>query len=114
FTDSLILIIIVLVALLGSLENLLQCLDQVEEERIRKALMQDSEQAILCKNLATLRSDLPSYMVPFKVPDFVFRKPEDNGEKLISLLRAIGAYAEGSSADSIIRRVTYLWNKLKL
>ncbi|PKU64144.1 hypothetical protein MA16_Dca025762 [Dendrobium catenatum] len=76
--------------------------------------MQDSEQAILCKNLATLRSDLPSYMVPFKVPDFVFRKPEDNGEKLISLLRAIGAYAEGSSADSIIRRVTYLWNKLKL
>ncbi|KAI0516661.1 hypothetical protein KFK09_009338 [Dendrobium nobile] len=103
-----------LITKFGSLENLLQCLDQVEEERIRKALMQDSEQAILCKNLATLRSDLPSYMVPFKVPDFVFRKPEDNGEKLISLLRAIGAYAEGSSADSIIRRVTYLWNKLKL
>ncbi|XP_020583071.1 uncharacterized protein LOC110026459 isoform X2 [Phalaenopsis equestris] len=103
-----------LITKFGSLENLLQCVDEVEDERIRKALMQNPDQALLCKNLATLRSDLPSYMVPFKVPDFAFRKPEDNGEKLASLLRAIGAYAEGSSADSILRRATYLWNKLKL
>ena len=25
---------------------------------------------------ATLRSDLPSYMVPFKTPDLVFQKPQ--------------------------------------
>lgn len=101
-----------LITRFGSLENLLQCVDQVEEERIKKALLANGEQAILCKNLATLRSDLPSYMVPFEISDLVFRKPQDNGEKLITLLRAMGAYAEGFSADPIIRRASYLWNKL--
>ncbi|KAK8933327.1 hypothetical protein KSP39_PZI015206 [Platanthera zijinensis] len=102
-----------LITKFGSLENLLQCLDQVEEERIRKVLMQDADLALLCKNLATLRCDLPFYMVPFSLPDLKFRKPEDDGCKLIGLLRAIEAYAEGSSADSILRRAFYLWNKLK-
>lgn len=97
----------------GSLENLLQNVDQVEEERIKKALIQDADQALLCKNLATLRCDLPSYMVPFKTSDLVFRKPEDGGEKLISLLRAIGAYAEGFSIDPFLRRTLFLWNKLE-
>lgn len=102
-----------LITKFGSVENLLQCVNQVEEERIKKALISNVDQALLCKNLATLRSDLPPYMVPFKTPDLVFRKPQDNGEKLISLLRAIGAYAEGFSADPIIRRATCLWSKLQ-
>ena len=38
---------------------------------------------------------------------------QDDGTKFIKLLRALEAYAEGSSADPIIRRATYLWNKLK-
>jgi len=38
---------------------------------------------------------------------------QDGGEKLISLLRAIGAYAEGFSADPILRRAFHLWNKLQ-
>lgn len=97
----------------GSVENLLQCVDQVEEERIRKALVLNADQALLSKNLATLRSDLPPYMVPFEMSSLVFRKPEDGGEKLISLLRAIGAYAEGFSADPILRRAFFLWNKLQ-
>ncbi|XP_028101898.1 uncharacterized protein LOC114301175 isoform X3 [Camellia sinensis] len=82
----------------GSLENLLQQIDRVEEERIRQAL---------------LRSDLPFYMVPFSTNDLRFKKPEDNGDKFTSLLTAISAYAEGFSADSIIRRVFYLWKKLE-
>ncbi|AQL08267.1 5'-3' exonuclease family protein [Zea mays] len=77
------------------------------------ALISHSEQAILCKNLATLRSDLPHYMVPFKTADLVFKKPQDDGEKFIKLLRALEAYAEGSSVNPIIRRAAYLWNKLK-
>ncbi|THU62496.1 hypothetical protein C4D60_Mb01t05760 [Musa balbisiana] len=133
-----------LITKFGSLENLLLCVDQVDDERIRKALIACADQAVLCKNLvhwricycvliklmmsaliacadqavlcknlATLRSDLPSYMVPFKTPDLVFRKPQDNGDKFITLLRALGAYAEGFSPDPIIRRAAYLWNKLK-
>jgi hypothetical protein len=39
---------------------------------------------------------------------------QDDGAKFIKLLRALEAYAEGSSADPIIRRAAYLWNKLKL
>ncbi|XP_062174080.1 uncharacterized protein LOC133879507 isoform X2 [Alnus glutinosa] len=96
----------------GTLENLLQCVDQVEQERIRKALITNAEQAILSKNLALLRSDLPFYMVPFATRDLTFNKPEDNGEKFISLLNAISAYAEGFSANPIISRALRLWKKL--
>ncbi|KAI5658003.1 hypothetical protein M9H77_26796 [Catharanthus roseus] len=102
-----------LITKFGTLENLLECVEQVDEERIKKALASSAEQAILSKNLAMLRSDLPSYMVPFSTKDLLFRKPEDEGEKFTSLLTAIGAYAEGFSADSIIRRVFYLWKKLE-
>ncbi|KAL3519151.1 hypothetical protein ACH5RR_021740 [Cinchona calisaya] len=102
-----------LITKFGTLENLLQCVEQVSEERIRQALRENAEQAILSKNLALLRSDLPCYIVPFATNDLVFKKPEDDGEKFTSLLTAISAYAEGSSADSIIRRVIYLWKKLE-
>ncbi|KAL5208980.1 hypothetical protein ABZP36_004603 [Zizania latifolia] len=101
-----------LITKFGSLENLLKSVDEVEDERIKQALISQSEQAILCKSLATLRSDLPFYMVPFKTSDLVFQKPKDDGVKFIKLLRALEAYAEGSSADQIIRRSAYLWNKL--
>ncbi|XP_073135807.1 uncharacterized protein [Henckelia pumila] len=101
-----------LITKFGSLENLLYCVEQVDEERIKKALISNAEQAILSKNLAMLRSDLPIYMVPFTTKDLSFIQPEDNGEKFTSLLKAIGAYAEGFSADSIIRRALYLWKKL--
>nr|ACG44743.1 DNA polymerase I [Zea mays] len=102
-----------LISKFGSLDNLLKSVDEVEDERIKQALISYSEQAILCKNLATLRSDLPHYMVPFKTADLVFKKPQDDGEKFIKLLRALEAYAEGSSVNPIIRRAAYLWNKLK-
>ncbi|ONI29626.1 hypothetical protein PRUPE_1G206500 [Prunus persica] len=101
-----------LITKFGTLENLLHCVDQVEEERIRKILITSADQAVLSKNLALLRSDLPFYMVPFTTNDLAFQKPEDNGEKFTSLLTAISAYAEGFSADPIIRRAFYLWNKL--
>ncbi|KAL6867554.1 hypothetical protein ACP4OV_015578 [Aristida adscensionis] len=102
-----------LITKFGSLENLLKSVDEIEEERIKQLLISHSEQAILCKSLATLRSDLPPYMVPFRTADLVFQKPQDDGDKFIKLLRALEAYAEGSSADPIIRRAVYLWNKLK-
>ncbi|XP_058202350.1 uncharacterized protein LOC131316870 isoform X3 [Rhododendron vialii] len=101
-----------LITKFGSLEQLLDQVDQVEEERFRKALISNAHQAILSKNLAMLRSDLPYYMVPFATEDLRFMKPEDNGEKFTSLLTAISAYAEGFSADSLIRRAIYLWKKL--
>ncbi|XP_021906722.1 uncharacterized protein LOC110821252 isoform X2 [Carica papaya] len=102
-----------LITKFGTLENLLQSVDQVKEERIRKALQTNADVAILSKNLALLRSDLPFYMVPFMTRDLTFKKPEDNGEKFTSLLNAISAYAEGFSADPIIRRAYNLWNKLE-
>ncbi|CAM0872149.1 unnamed protein product [Alopecurus aequalis] len=102
-----------LITKFGSLENLLRSVNEVEDERIKQALISQSEQALLCKSLAILRFDLPSYMVPFKTPDLVFQKPQDDGAKFINLLRALEAYAEGSSADQIIRRAMYLWNKLE-
>ncbi|GAB2265200.1 hypothetical protein Dimus_000268 [Dionaea muscipula] len=97
----------------GSLEELLRSADKVKENRIREALMSNTEQALLSKNLALLRCDLPFYMVPFTSKDLVFESPEDNGEKFTSLLTAIGAYAEGFSADPIIRRALNLWKKLE-
>ncbi|XP_010045130.1 DNA polymerase I isoform X2 [Eucalyptus grandis] len=102
-----------LITKFGTLENLLQCVDQVEEERIRKALIAQADNAILSKNLALIRTDLPFYMVPFTTEDLAFKKPEDDGEKFTSLLKAIGAYAEGFSADPIIRRALNLWKKLE-
>ncbi|XP_049365222.1 uncharacterized protein LOC125830047 isoform X2 [Solanum verrucosum] len=102
-----------LIAKFGTLENLLECIEQVEEERIRKALLSNAELARLSKDLAILRCDLPSYMVPFVPDDLIFEKPEDGGEKFTSLLTAISAYAEGFSADNIIRRTLYLWKKLE-
>ncbi|KAM3226597.1 hypothetical protein ACQJBY_058941 [Aegilops geniculata] len=102
-----------LITKFGSLENLLRSVDEVEDQRIKQALISQSEQALLCKNLAILRCDLPSYMVPFKTPGLIFQKPKDDGAKFINLLRALEAYAEGSSADQIIRRALYLWNKLE-
>ncbi|XP_042512769.1 DNA polymerase I isoform X2 [Macadamia integrifolia] len=100
-----------LISKFGNLENLLKCVDQIEE-RMRKALMLNAEQAILSKNLAILRSDLPFYLVPFTTRDLTFKKPEDNGEKFTSLLTAISAYAEGFSGDHVIRRAFSLWGKL--
>ncbi|XP_070033473.1 uncharacterized protein [Nicotiana tomentosiformis] len=97
----------------GTLENLLERVEQVEEERIRKVLLSNAELARLSKDLAILRCDLPSYMVPFAPDDLIFEKPEDGGEKFTSLLTAISAYAEGFSADTIIRRALYLWKKLE-
>lgn len=97
----------------GTLENLLEYVEQVEEERIRKILLSNAELARLSKDLAMLRCDLPSYMVPFAPDDLIFEKPEDGGEKFTSLLTAISAYAEGFSADTIIRRALYLWKKLE-
>lgn len=101
-----------LITKFGSLENLLKCVDQVEEDRIKEALISNAEQALLSKTLAILRTDLPFYMVPLNTKDLAFERPQDNGEKFISLLRAIGAYAEGFSPEHIIRRAVHLWNKL--
>ncbi|XP_031497152.1 uncharacterized protein LOC116262162 isoform X4 [Nymphaea colorata] len=96
----------------GTLENLLQHVDELEDERLRKAIRSNAAQALLSKNLATLRSDLPHYIVPFDVKTFEFKKPEDEGEKFMNLLRAISAYANGSSAEYIIKRARTLWDRI--
>ncbi|KAK7362694.1 hypothetical protein VNO77_04814 [Canavalia gladiata] len=101
-----------LIGKFGTLEKVLESVDQIKEDRIRKALIENAEQALLSKELALLRSDLPLYMVPFAVRDLSFNKPEDDGDRFNSLLRAISAYAEGFLADFIIRRTVHLWRKL--
>ncbi|KAK7252077.1 hypothetical protein RIF29_35787 [Crotalaria pallida] len=103
-----------LISKFGTLERLLDCVDQVTEDRIKKALIANAEQALLSKELALLRCDLPYYMVPFATKDISFNKPEDDGSKFSILLNAISAYAEGFSADPIIRRAFHLWRKLDL
>lgn len=102
-----------LISRFGTLENLLKCVDQVEGESIRKALRQNANQAVLSKELAKLRCQLPEYMVPFATTDLIFKKPEDNGEKFTNLSTAVSSYAEGFSADVIIRRASKLWEKLE-
>lgn len=102
-----------LISRFGTLENLLKCVDQVEGESIGKALRQNAKQAVLSKELAKLRCELPEYMVPFATTDLIFKKPEDNGEKFTNLLTAVSSYAEGFSADMIIRRASKLWEKLE-
>ncbi|XP_011037407.1 PREDICTED: uncharacterized protein LOC105134627 isoform X2 [Populus euphratica] len=102
-----------LISRFGTLENLLKCVDQVEGESIRKALRENAKQAVLSKELAKLRCELPEYMVPFATTDLIFKKPEDNGEKFTNLLTAVSSYAEGFSADMIIRRASKLWEKLE-
>lgn len=102
-----------LISRFGTLDNLLKCVDQVEGESIRKALRQNANQAVLSKELAKLRCELPEYMVPFATTDLIFKKPEDNGEKFTNLLTAVSSYAEGFSADMIIRRASKLWEKLE-
>uniref|UniRef100_A0A7C9ET36 5'-3' exonuclease domain-containing protein n=1 Tax=Opuntia streptacantha TaxID=393608 RepID=A0A7C9ET36_OPUST len=97
----------------GSLEELLSNVDKVQQGHIREALIANADLARLSRNLAMLRSDLPPYMVPFDTQDLIFQKPEDNGEKFTTLLNAISAYADGYSADPIIRRALYLWKKLE-
>ncbi|KAJ6884834.1 5'-3' exonuclease isoform X1 [Populus alba x Populus x berolinensis] len=65
-----------LISRFGTLENLLKCVDQVEGESIKKALRQNANQAVLSKELAKLRCELPEYMVPFATTDLIFKKPE--------------------------------------
>jgi len=38
---------------------------------------------------------------------------QDDGSRFNSLLTAISAYAEGFSADPLIRRAVHLWRKLE-
>lgn len=102
-----------LITQFGSLETLLEHVDEIADERIKNAVKSNTDIAILSKNLALLRSDLPYYMVPFAISDLLFKGPDDNGEKFTSLLTAMSAYAEGFSADPIIRRAFYLWKKLE-
>ncbi|XP_021845562.2 uncharacterized protein [Spinacia oleracea] len=97
----------------GSLEELLSNVDKMQQGHIKEALISSADLARLSKNLAMLRSDLPEYLVPFATSDLIFQKPEDDGEKFTTLLNAISAYAEGFSADPIIRRAFYLWKKLE-
>ncbi|MCD9641940.1 hypothetical protein HAX54_028427 [Datura stramonium] len=90
-----------------------RCCPNTVELADQITLLSNAELARLSKDLAILRCDLPSYMVPFVPDDLIFEKPADGGEKFTSLLTAISAYAEGFSADTIIRRALYLWNKLE-
>ncbi|KAF7805315.1 DNA polymerase I, thermostable isoform X3 [Senna tora] len=101
-----------LISKFGTLEKMLGSVDQIREERIKEALIANADQALLSKELALLRSDLPLYMVPFATSDLSFKKPEDNGNRFKGLLTAISAYAEGFSADPIIRRAFHLWKQL--
>ncbi|XP_010503918.1 PREDICTED: uncharacterized protein LOC104781042 isoform X2 [Camelina sativa] len=102
-----------LISKFGTVENLLQSIDEIKEGKIKESLIANAEQAMLSKKLALLRSDLPDYIVPFDTSDLTFKKPEDNGEKLRSLLIAIADYAEGFSADPVIRRAFKLWENLE-
>ncbi|XP_030506279.2 uncharacterized protein LOC115721166 isoform X2 [Cannabis sativa] len=102
-----------LISRFGNIETLLQRVDELKEDRIKKTLVANADQALLSKNLVLLRSDLPFYMVPFVTEDLIFKHPEDNGERFSSLLTAMGAYAEGFSVDPVIRRAYYLWKKLQ-
>ncbi|KAF2588230.1 hypothetical protein F2Q70_00040722 [Brassica cretica] len=60
----------------GTLENLLQSIDEIKEGKLKESLIAHADQAMLSKKLALLRTDLPDYIVPFETRDLTFKKPE--------------------------------------
>ncbi|KAL8519560.1 hypothetical protein ACS0TY_010476 [Phlomoides rotata] len=50
-----------------------------------QTLIANVEHAILSKNLVMLRSDLPSYMIPFTIKDLIFFKLEPNSQSKWSI-----------------------------
>ena len=73
-----------LIAEFKSIENLLENLDDVKEKRSRESLMKYSEQAILCKKLASIILDVP---VEFNEEELKVQDPDR--EKLMPLFEEL-------------------------
>ncbi len=74
----------VLVRQFGSIENLLNNLDQVKEKRSRESLQEFADQAMLSKKLATILLDVP---IPWDEEDLKIKLP--NPEKLLPLFELL-------------------------
>jgi 5'-3' exonuclease len=68
----------------GSLESLLERVDEVSRPKLRETLRSHAEQARLSKRLATVRTDLP---MPWAIADLVRQEPD--GAALLGLFREL-------------------------
>ncbi|XP_024520443.1 uncharacterized protein LOC9660561 isoform X6 [Selaginella moellendorffii] len=102
-----------LITKFGSVENLLQQRDKVTTKRALKGLLADKGEALLSKRLVALRADLPSYMLPFTMDDFIWRKVHDDGQRLFQLLKAMSSFVDGEIHVELQDRILGLWKKLE-
>ncbi|XP_024543575.1 uncharacterized protein LOC9662305 isoform X2 [Selaginella moellendorffii] len=102
-----------LITKFGSVENLLKQRDKVTTKRALKGLLADKGEALLSKRLVALRADLPSYMLPFTMDDFIWRKVHDDGQRLFQLLKAMSSFVDGEIHVELQDRILGLWKKLE-
>eukprot|EP00250_Pteridium_aquilinum_P007265 c17020_g1_i1 orf=519-1217(+) len=100
-----------LIKLYGSLEELVKERNHVKGKRALSGLLADKGEVFLGKRLVTLRTDLPHYMVPFSLDDFLYKQPQDGGERFSNLLKAMGSFVEGPFVDDLEKRTQALWLK---
>lgn len=98
-----------LIKLYGSLEKVLEERNNVKGKRALSGLLADNGEVLLGKRLVTLRTDLPYYMVPFSMGDFLYRKPQDGGERYFNLLKAMGSFVNGTFTKSLEKRTEEIW-----
>lgn len=98
----------------GSLESLLQQAERVPLKRIRESLLLHRQAAILSKQLACLRLEIPRTVLKCSVQDLVFHAPEDGGRKYKDLLAAMGKFADASDSGQLWARSEQMWESLSL
>lgn len=95
----------------GTVENVLENREQVKIKRAKASLLLDDGGVLLSKKLLTLRTDLPSYMLPYSLEDFVCKNPKDEGDQFMTLLQAMSPYVDPSISQDLKDRVLELWER---
>ncbi|KAI5065178.1 hypothetical protein GOP47_0019873 [Adiantum capillus-veneris] len=95
----------------GNLENLIKERNNVKGKRASNGLMTDKGEVFLSKRLVTLRTDLPHYIVPYSLDDFLYKQPQDGGQHFLNLVKAMGSFVEGPFVNDLERRTKKLWRR---
>ena len=91
----------------GTLENLLNNLDKIKQNKRRETLVENKKKAIISKKLVTLKKDVP---IKDKLESFVLK--EIDKEKLYSFLREMEFNRLLSSVISAYGDISYLTNQI--
>ncbi|KAI5071169.1 hypothetical protein GOP47_0013420 [Adiantum capillus-veneris] len=98
-----------LIKLYGSLENLIKERSTVKGKLASSGLLADKGEVFLNKRLVTLRTDLPHYIIPLSLDDFVYKQPQDGGDHFFNLVKAMGSFVNGPFVTDLEERTKSLW-----